>query len=233
MIDFDKLLTYNPEVTHAFHGKIMECDMREASLQIAEVFHYLPQNVIDELKLLPKKDRVVRVGNIQKQDPSFSDKYYTKLKEVRKHFIEVNNITDDEIISIHSDALFINTRRKLKMVVDGIEFKAKHQWTSYIRYENIEMFYNDDDESITYKGIRENVLDKHTIGMCRHILKVFKMIENNDDRIYHYLSEYQTQYLKGELPENCYLPFTKINGKYFNDNLKLLAYLAQIAMKEC
>ena len=233
MIDFDKLLTYNPEVTHVFHGKIMECDMREASLQISEVFHYLPQEVIDELKLLPKKERVVRVGNIQKQDPSFSDKYYTKLKEVRKHFIEVNNIADDEIISLHSDAIFINTKKQLNMIVDDIEFKSKHQWTSYIKYENIEMFYNDDNETVTYKGIPDELLKIHTIGICRHILKMFKMIENGDDDVFAYLSAYQTKYLKGELSDNTYLPFGKVNGNKFHDNLKLLSYLCKIAIKEC
>ena len=41
MIDFDKLKTINTSIDHIFHGKIMECDMREASLQIAEKFNLL------------------------------------------------------------------------------------------------------------------------------------------------------------------------------------------------
>ena len=233
MIDYDKLLTYNTEITHAFHGKIVECDMREASLQISEVFKYLPQDTINELKLLPKTERVIRVGNIQKSDPSFSEKYYSKLKEVRKDFIVENKLDDSNIISLHSDAIFINTKKPLKLFVDDIEFKCKHQWTSYIKYNNIEMFYDDDTETITYKGIPENLLNIHTIGLCKHILKVFKMIENNDESIFAYLSVYQSKYLKGQLNENTYMPFGKVSGERFHDNLKLLSQLCEIAIKEC
>ena len=233
MIDYDKLLTYNTDITYAFHGKITECDIREASLQIADRFHYLPDDVIDELKLLSKKDRVVRVGNIQKENPHFSEQYYSKLREIRRHFISTNKLTDENVISLHSDALFINSKKRLKMIIDDIEFKSKHRWTSYIRYNSIEMFYNDDDNSITYKGITDKLLQLHTIGLCRHILKVFQMIENNDERIFHYLSDYQSKYLQHQLNDNCYIPFGRVNGEEFKENLKLLSYLTQIAIKEC
>lgn len=231
MIDFNKLLTTNPEITHAFHGKIMECDMREASLQISDVFNLLPKDTINELHLLPKEERVIKVGLIQKGNQEFSDSLFTKLKEVRKHFIDINKIVDEEVISLHSDAIFINTKKPLKLIIDGIEFKIKHKWTSYIRYNNIEMLYDGDTDSIVYKGISSNVLKFHTIGLCQHILKVFQMIENNDELIFNYLADYQSKYLSGQLNPNCYKPFGQLNGdiKY---NLKFLAYLCNIAIKE-
>lgn len=232
MIDLNKLLTVNSEIQYAFHGKIMEADMREASLQISERFKLLPQNEIDRLKLLTKDERVKRVGCLQRDRKGYSDQFLTKLKEVRMEFIKENHIEDNEIISLHSDAIFINTKKPLKLIIDDIEFKVKHQWTSYIRYNTIEMFYNGDDESMTYKGMSDKLLDRHTIGLCPHILKVFKMIENYDNDILTYVKNYQTKYLQYKLPENCYMPFDKLNGNAFNDNLNLLSFLCKVALKE-
>lgn len=233
MIDFDKLKTINTSIDHIFHGKIMECDMREASLQIAEKFNLLSREELENLKVLPKEQRVVQVGCIQRDHPEFTEAYYSKLKEIRKHFIEVNKLTDDNIIALHSDALFVNTKRKLKLVIDGIEFRIKGQWTSFMRFDNLEFFYDDDNEEMTYKNVPDSLLKLHTIGLCKHILTVFKMIENNDERIFDYLSDFQSRYLKGELSSNYYIPFAKINGVPLQDNLKLLSFLCLMAIKEC
>lgn len=233
MIDLDRLQTFNTSVTHAFHGKIFECDMREASIQIARVFNLLPIEKINYLKALPKEERVVQTGLCQKNDPLFSETLQQKLKEVRRHFIEENNIKDEEILSIHSDAIMLNTKRKIKYTVDNIEFRPKHKWTSYIRYQNIEMFYDEDTDHIDYKGINSELLGKHTFGLQPHILKVFQMIENNDERIFRYLSKYQCDYLTRKLKPECYIPFEKINGDEFLTNLNLLSYLCKIAIKEC
>lgn len=233
MIDLNKLQTFNTDINHVFHGKIIECDMKGASLQIADVFNLLPKEKIEYLRNLPKNERVVQTGLIQKENPEFSDAFHNKLLEVRRHFIEQNKIKDDEIIAIHSDAIWVNTKRELQYIIDNIEFTSKNKFTSYIRFHNIEILYNDDDGSVVYKGVPKQLLEQHSIGLCRHILKVFQMIENDDDRIFDYLSTFQSQYLKWELNDNCYLPFAKVNGDRFSENLELLSFLCNIAIKEC
>lgn len=233
MIDFDKLQTYNTDVVHAFHGKIMECDIREASLQISERYNLLPKEVITYLRSLDKTPRVKATGEYQKQHPEFSEAYYKHLREIRIGFVELNKLKNEEILSIHSDAIIVNSKRKLKFIVDGVEFRPKHHWTSYIRYKNVEMLYDGDNDKIDYKGLGEKLFQKHERGICQHILKVFGMIENDDERIYKYLSSYQTKYLTGELPNNVYESFERLNGVRVIENLELLSFLCKIAIKEC
>lgn len=233
MIDLDKLQTYNTELVHAFHGNIMECDIRESSLQISERFGLLPISVIERLRVMEKKQRVKATGDYQKEHPEFSESYYRILRDIRRQFVSINKLKDDEMLSIHSDAILVNSRRKLKFVVDGIEFRPKHHWTSYIRYKTIEMLYDGDRNKIDYKGLGEKLFQRHERGICQHILKVFDMIENDDERIFKYLSEYQTEYLKRQLPDQVYLSFDRLNGDEFKENLELLSFLCKIAIKEC
>lgn len=233
MVNLDIQTGVNKAIDYVFHGKIVEYDMRAASLQISDRFKLLPVSKIEELKRMTKDERVKEVGICQRDIPGYSEKLLQHIREVRRHFIETNKVEDDQIIALHNDALFINSLQPFKLIVDGIEFTEKTIWTSYIRFENIEMFYNNDTGQIEYKGVSSKTLPKHEIGMCKHILKVFNMIENNDERTLDYITDYQTKYLKGQLNENCYIPFANVSGQQTLENMKLLAFLCMIAIKEC
>lgn len=232
MIDHDVMLCQNKDIEYIFHGNIMECDMCEASVQLSDVFNLLPKDKVEQLKLLSKKERVKMVGCIQRDDPEFSKRLHEHLMSVRKDFIALNKISDDDIVCLNHDAIFINTNKKLINKVDNIEFKIKHTWNSYIRYNNIEMYYNDLNGTITYKNIPSDVLACHTIGLCRHFVKLFCMLENYDEDVLQYLSRFQQQYLQNKLSDSYYIPFGKPNGPLKTENLKILAYLCKIALRE-
>lgn len=225
----EKSLWINADIQYLFHGNIMEYDMVAASLSVSKRFKLLDDALIEQLNLLPKEQRTRRVGLLQKDDKVYSEKLLQGIIDVRKTFLSNNGLDESNVLSLHNDAVLFNSKRKVEPIADGVEFKKKGQWTSYIRYRNIEMFYADD--YITYKGINKTMLQEHTMGINMYLKKIFRMLEDYDEEIFSFVSTFQTQYLQDKLPEYYYLPFGKID-KYKMYNLQLFAFIANVVLQE-
>ena len=152
---------------------------------------------------------------------------------MRKKFIERNNLTQDDILSLHSDACILNTNKKITSNIEGVNFRKKNEWNSYIRYKGIEMFYKNDIKNnyIDYKNVPEELVQQHTLGFNVHLKRVFEYIENYDENVLKYISRFQKQYLQNKLPEYFYHPFGR-NGVYKFSNLELTAFIAQLTIQE-
>ena len=225
----EKLLWFNPNIQFMFHGNIVEYDMKAMSISISERYGLLDKETLDVLKLLPKEERTRRVGLIQRDNKEFSQKLIASELDTRKKFLEANNLDESNVISLHSDACVFNSRKRIKNVIDGVEFKHANTWTSYMNYKGIEMFYN--DGVITYKGIPKESLNQHTLGIHQYLLNVFDKVENFDPTILKYLSKFQTKYLQDKLPDYFYNAFGR-TGDYKMSNLDLFAFVANVVIQE-
>lgn len=226
---YDKLLWYNDNIQYMFNENIIEYDMRAASLSISERYKLIPQEEIDRMKLMSKDKRTKCIGIRQRDDKIFSEQLLSGIVNIRKRFIECNNLDDTNILALHSDAIVFSSKKKIEDNIEGVEFVNKKTWTSYIRYNKIEIYYN--NGFIDYKGIPADMLKQHTLGLHKHFLKIFDMMENYDINILSYLRKFQSLYLQDKLPEFYYIPFGK-NGKFKFDNLQLLSYVTNIILSE-
>lgn len=233
MIDkmlLDKMIWINDKIKFMFHQNILEYDMNAASLSLADRYHLLPQETIDMLKRMPKKDRVIKTGYIRRENKEFSVTVDKKLREVRQQFMEENDIDQDSLLSVHSDAIIFASRKEIKDNIDGIQFKRSAQSIAYLNYNRVEIFY--DGKIISYKGIPEEMVKQHTMGMNKYLLKVFQYVEDYDIKIFDYLSKFQKNYLQDQYPEFFYHPFCKMGGKFKISNLEFLAFVANIILTE-
>lgn len=226
---FGKTLWMNPDIQYVFRKNIVEYDMQSASLSVSRRFKLLPVEFIDQLDRMPKDKRTKEIGMKQKYDKEFSDKMINGILQTRKEFIETNNLTEDTIITLHSDALMFIQKHVVTDTIEGVPFVRKNTWSSYIRYDRVEMFYS--DGTIDYKGIPKQMLQQHTLGINDYLLKIFRMIEDNDPAVYDFIRKFQRNYLQDKLPDYYYIPFGKTGG-FKTENLKLLAFIAKIVMKE-
>ena len=64
----DKMLWNNENIQFIFHAHVQEYDMEAASVSVCEHDGLLPQEVINELKLMPKEKRTVKMGKLQRED---------------------------------------------------------------------------------------------------------------------------------------------------------------------
>ena len=225
-----KTLWMNPDIEYMFNQNIVEYDMQSASLSVSRRFQLLDSNWLDQLERMPKDKRTKLIGLKQKDDKEFSENMINGILRTRKEFIEENKLNEDNIITLHSDALMFVQKHVIKDNIHGVPFIKKHNWTSYIRYNHVEMFYV--DGIIDYKGIPKQMLQQHTLGMCQYLLTIFKLVEDNDkEEAFQFISKFQKKYLQDRLPEYYYIPFGN-TGKYKNENLKLLSFIANILLRE-
>ena len=226
---YAKAMWMNPDMEYVFRKNIVEYDMQSASLSVSRRFHLLPDTLIDQLSRMPKEKRTKEIGLRQRDDKQFSEDLINAILRTRKDFIETNHLSSDDIVTLHSDALMFIQKHVITDNIDGVPFVKKNTWSSYIRYNRVEMFYV--DGVIDYKGIPKQMLQQHTLGINQYLLKVFQDIEDNNDDIYRYLTRFQRMYLQDKLPEYYYIPFGN-TGKFKSENLKLFSFIMKIVMKE-
>ena len=212
----------------------LQVDISDYDEEIQEInFKLLPKEIISELKLMSKTQRTIKMGKLQRDDKQFSENLLAGIRNIRKKFIEMNNLTENDILSLHSDACFINTNKSIISNIEGVNFRKKNSWNSYVRYKGIEMFYKYDIKNnyIDYKNVPIEMVQQHEMGLNTYLKRVFGYIEDYDENVLKYIAKFQKQYLKNELPEYFYTPFGR-NGTNKFSNMELTAFIAQIVIKE-
>ena len=225
----EKLLWFNPNIQYMFHANIVEYDMKAMSVSISERYNLLDQSIIDKLKRMPKDQRTRAVGLMQRDNKEYSEKLIKCELETRKKFLETNNLTESEVICLHSDACIFNSRKKIINNIEGVEFKHANTWSSYMRFKGIEMFY--DGAVLEYKGVAKELLNQHTMGIHRYLCEVFNKLENYDQSIIDFITKFQMKYLQDKLPDYYYTPFGRL-GDFKMSNLELFAFIANVVMRE-
>ena len=225
----EKLLWFNPDIQFMFHSNIVEYDMVAMSVSISEKYNLLDKETISLLKLLPKRDRTKKVGCIQRDNPEYSNRLIKCELETREKFLKINGLDETNVLSLHSDACIFKTNKEVIDDIDGIKFRKASEWTGYINYSGIEMFYN--EGTIEFKGAPAEALKAHSLGLNNHLLNVFKKIENYDEEIFDYMAKFQSKYLQYKLPDMYYIPFGKA-GEFMTTNLSLLGFLMNVVLAE-
>lgn len=225
----EKLMWFNPNIQYMFHSNIVEYDMRAMSVSISEKYGLLDDETIRILKLLPKEQRTKKIGLLQRDNKEFSQQLLSCELETRRKFLELNGLDETNVLSLHSDACIFNSKKKITNIIDGVEFKHVNVWTSYIKFNGIEMFYV--DGVITYKGIPKDMLNRHTLGIHKYLLNVFDKVENYDPSILDFLSKFQRRYIQDKFPEYYYFPFGR-TGEMKNTNFALFSFIANVVLSE-
>ena len=174
------------------------------------------------------------VGRLQGNDKEFSKSLNTKFAEIRKIFISMNGLDDNDIISVKKDAIYTIGRCK-KSKFDSIIFREKNIYTSYIRFpniNNIELYYS--INGIDIKGMSDSAVNRHRLYLLDFINKYIPYIESKNVFVKKYLRNFINEYKFHELEDEFYVEFNaqsnKINPIYNYQNI--LIPLTLITMKE-
>ena len=226
----DKLTWFNPNIEFMFHANIVEYDMNAMSVSISEKYELLDKDTIELLKLLPKEQRTRKVGLIQRDNKEYSERLISCELETRRKFIETNKLSEDNVISLHSDACIFNSRKEIINDIEGIKFKHASTWVGYMRFNGVEIFYTEDG-ALEFKGVPKDMINAHTLGLNLYLANIFKKIEDYDDGIIEYMSTFEDKYMRDKLPYNYYTPFGR-RGEYKMSNMKLFGFLANVVLNE-
>lgn len=236
MYDYKKSTWLNPNIEYLFNADIVEYDMKDGGFSLIKQFNLLPNDKIGELERIDKGiTRHIEIGKLQRDDKEFSKALNDKFAEVRKIFIMMNGIVDNDIISVKKDAIF--TTKHCRYVNFGkVHFANKHHYTSYIRFpniNNIEIYYG--DNNIDIKGMSDLAVNSHRLYLIEFLKRVIDMIENKDARLKRYLYNFISNYKFNKLEsETFYLEFNNKSRDYdvlFNYK-NLLIPIIQIVQRE-
>ena len=227
----DKLLFINEENQFMFRRNIVEYDMQSASLAVSERFNLMDKTLIEQLRNTPKAERVKKVGLMQRDSKEFSDKMLAGIVSTRQEFLDINHITIEDILCLHSDAIVFDMNYQSDIIdhVDNVQFICKGRWSSYMLYKGVEMYYN--DGVIDFKGIPKDILKMHTLGLVQYLVKIFEYMEACDDSVIPYMRKFQKRYFFDKLAPYYYTSFPRI-GEYKMENLKLFSFLAKVIMTD-
>lgn len=226
----NKLLWHNDQILYMFRKNIVEYDMQAASLSVSRRFKLIDETRLIQLEQMPKEQRTVQVGLMQKENKEFSERMIQGVIQTRQEFLDKNHIAENDILCCHSDAVIFNQKKgHIHDSIDNVKFVNKNQWTSYMYYNGIEMYYA--DGFITYKGIPKEKLKMHTLGINKYLIEIFQMIEDYDDNIFKHMRKFQERYLLEKLPSYYYYPFGR-NGGHKIANLDLFAFLANVVLED-
>ena len=235
MYDPQKTTWLNPMIEYLFNDEIIEYDIRDAGFSLIKEFKLLPSDKIMELERMGKGfNRHVAIGKLQRDDKEFSKALNDRFADARRTFINVNHISDNNIVSVKKDAIFlIGTVSKLKFGM--VEFDNKNSYTSYVRFShinNLELYYHDNEFDV--KGMSDSSVDKHRLWMLEFLRKVFGMIETKDVKIKRYMMQFIDDYKSQNLDDEFYTEFNNLSASYnpiFNYQ-KIIIPLMQIISRE-
>lgn len=215
----------NDSIFYLFNKTIYEYDMKSAGYNLSRAYKLLPEDKLEELGRLKKERRSIEIGNIQRANPEYKERLKQAFEEARRMFFEANNLQADEIISIKKDAIFTTKYCDNTKFLDYIEFRPKHEYSSYIRLnKKIELYYS--DSQLDIKGLGDEIIEYHKDYMISFIRLFFQKMETDDtSTVLGFMRRFIDRYKKRELPVGYYRRFDR-DPRFdtFDDSVKFYEY---------
>jgi hypothetical protein len=152
--------TYISDIGCIINIPIYEYDIRKANISILLDEGVIDKHLFDVYASLPKIDREINIGLLQRSNPKISKYLSNGYANARKNIIVANNIKDNEIVNIRKDALFV-VRKLNNIDFENIHFIEKNIYRSYYKLKNLVIFHINKTFKLVIKGIDDNVLKYH------------------------------------------------------------------------
>jgi hypothetical protein len=196
----------NKDIEYLKNVNIIEYDIRSAGFTTLKYKKLLPSDEIQKLKDMKNDIRNIYIGKQIRKHPKIGEELINTLIDVRKDFVVLNQIMEDDILSIKKDALFLIKKEPHYLTVREIfEFRPKKKYTSYAYINGKEFYYSSHDDVLEVKGISKEFQEKQKDYFLTNIKKIFEMSEKlMPDQIFAYLQRYRSKYLARQLDKNVY-----------------------------
>ena len=212
--------------------EICEYDIKSSNTSIAREYHLLSSEECDELEALPKQEREIKVGLKKRDDEEYSKKEAEGLKAAKRKFIEQNELTIPEIVSIKGDAFFIQRDFiEHEWVGDYIHFRKKGEYQSYLYLDPVEVYHDRENRKLVVKQISDEVYQYyHENFLGNFIEEVLFDLENEvpvRKKVVRFFDDYKVR----QLPKEYYREFNAasmyryLNGKLVTDTYQELSDL--------
>ncbi|MDY5646974.1 MAG: hypothetical protein SPF22_08230 [Candidatus Onthovivens sp.] len=202
---YERTTYLNPDIQYLFNNSIKEYDLSSAGLNIIKEFKLVPEDIIKKLELMDKKSRNEEIGMMQRNDHTLRDNIERGFVEARRRFFEANDITDDDILSIKKDAIFIIDKECVNNTFGYLNFRVKNHYLGFLYLNRVEFYYKDRDSELDVKNLGTNFYNYHKDYMLDFIKDYFTMNIYSEYKIMvNFITDFIKHYRNRELDINYY-----------------------------
>lgn len=210
---------YTINIPYIFNQYIREYDISKANISILFSKGVINRELYNQLYYADRMIRQVYIGNMIKYNPKIQEVLNEGIIEAKQKLFEANGITDNDIVSIKNDAVFVLNKAPNILEFGDIKFVHKNTYTSFMRINELEIYYgyNFNYEVIDIKGIKDTDLELYHTDFLNIIIDIFRCIQKNGAEVaLRYMNYIINQYVNLELPINTYRRFRSSNDYLFN-----------------
>ena len=213
--------------TDLYIGEIIEYDMKDGGFSIIKEENLLPPKELAKLENIPKGiERHMAIGKLKySKDPSIREvgkQLESLFAKYRILLGDKNDLEYNDIFSIKRDAVFLTRSIEQTTFGNYINFREKHRYDIYFllgkdelqtnlqsRHHTYEVYYNIFDDDISFKGIKDETVEKfHMNGIVPVIKKYLRFINSFDyEGALKYIVSIIDDYRFHRLPIDCYREF--------------------------
>lgn len=212
---------FNPNYEYLKNKSVVEYDLKDGGLSVIKEYNLLKPEYIDKLSKMTKENRKIVIGKLQARNSKLAVSLVKAFGDARELFVNTNHIQDSEILCIKKDALFIINRTDIvSQVSNNLLFRPKNSYSSIIRLNEKEFYYDPETNILDTKGFTDNVKDEERDFLFKDIKNFLKQSEKiNKQDIFINLKQYRMDYLNLELPILTYKNID--NDAYVFDNYSM------------
>lgn len=210
-------------------GNIIEYDIRQANINMLYKYGAINENRYNYLKNLPKINREIIIGNMEKNDKEVYKTIQNGIKAAKCSLFDANNIKEYEVVRIANDAVFVNRVGGLKTTkFDMIEFVPKSVSNCFLNLKGILFFMNIGKQiNVDIKGLGDDYsVHEPLISIIVNIISTLQYDGIKPAMIN--LENFIDDYLNRRLDVSYYRELTSgglyrvIGGEFFVSNLPQL-----------
>lgn len=207
--------TFTKDIDYLINIPIYEYDISKANINILYKYNMLDDYNYNRLMKAPREVRQKEIGIMILKNNKVYSIINDGIKYMRSKFMEMNNITDEDILSVKNDALFVIDKVPTITKFDNIEFRLRNTYSSFCKANGLELYYSIDKvnskDFLDVKGISDSSLIKHKDHMVDFIKTLFYEMQTNIDTAVLMLRHFYKQYIDFELDLNYYRCFDSIS----------------------
>ena len=201
---FERTTYLNKDIDYLFNMDIREYDLKDAGFSIIKQYRLLPKDKIDYLSKMDKTNRKIEIGMLRKYSKTFSDDLSKGFIEARKTFFSANDLTDDDILSVKNDAIFV-IKKQCQGQFGELDFRVKNEYLGYLYLNKIEFYYSALTDRVDVKGIDDELVELHRNHMIDFFKDVFSMKIYSERKVFiKFLTDFIKAYRRLDLELEYY-----------------------------
>jgi len=184
--------------------EIFGYDMVSAGLSVLRRTDALPEAILDELASLPKKERVIRLGLMMRDDKKLLMTQENGIQLAVREFCQANDIQSSDIVSIKRDAVYA-TRAATKLSFGHVVWQRAGRFSSWYKLGGIEFYHDSHGSKLEVKGLGSDVTELHRPHFLEELKSVIIASETLPrDRLAEVCIRARRRYVRFQLDPECY-----------------------------